>query len=253
MSLSPVDPAPPLQDRPPGPFAPLAPSKPALLFDPLPGAHHRLRGEVLDRNHRNRVLTAAVASLAENGYHGTSVPTVLAAARVSRDTFYSLFAGKEACFLAAYDVAVAWLEAEVARALDGVTRWVDQMRVAIETILAALAADPPLARLLATEILCIGPAAQARRRDLVDRLVPLLRLGRAECPECSPSSPRLELALVSGAISIVDHEVSAGRGDRLAELAPDIAELLLAPYLDPAPAHLLVRRAPARRPAPASR
>jgi hypothetical protein len=60
-------------------------------------------------------------------------------------------------------------------------------------------------------------------------------------------------ALASGAISIVDREVTAGRGERLAALVPNVAEFLLAPYLDGAPAHLRVRGAPARSPAPAFR
>jgi AcrR family transcriptional regulator len=224
-----------------------------LLCNPDPNAHHRFLHQVLARNNRNRVLSGAVAAVAEHGYPKTSVERIIAAAGVSRYAFYGQFPDKETCLLAAYDRGLAWLEQELTAALLGAGDWAEQVRIATARALALLAADLGVARLLATEILCIGPAGPARRRALVDRLIPLLRRGRAEAPGSAAATPRLELALASGAISLVGRELSAGRGERLAELAPDLAEFLLTPYLDAAPARLLIRGAPLPRPAPASR
>src|ERR1700732_5350659 len=56
---------------------------------------------------RARVLTAAVETVAELGYARMSVAQVIARARVSRKTFYDVFAGREDCFLAAFEQAIS--------------------------------------------------------------------------------------------------------------------------------------------------
>jgi AcrR family transcriptional regulator len=248
MSASAGAATPSLEAPPSGPFALLAPAGPSFLLDSPANGRDRFPRELLDRHHRNRVLRGAVASLAERGYSETSVERLIAAAGVSRHTFYAHFTDKEACFLAAYDLAVAWLEQEVATALAAAVDWPGKVAAATGSILTLLAADPGLARLLATEILFIGAAGQARRRALLDRLIPVMQPGRAEQPTSLEPTPRLETALVSGAISVVDREVAAGRGARLADLVPDLNEFLLAPYLGHAEAGRLARRgqAPAR-------
>jgi AcrR family transcriptional regulator len=217
---------------PPGPFAfRRAPFELPASMQGLPTGRSQLSGEVLEQSHRNRVMVGAVKELGEHGYAASKVLSIIKAAGVSRNTFYLYFADKQECFLAAYDVVVAWLEHEATAALAGSTRWADKVRIASESTLALLGADPGIARLVAAEILCLGPAGQAHQRAAIDHLTPLLRLGRTEDPAAAQLSPRLELALLSGAISLVAREVCAGRGDRLPELAPDLLEFLLVPYL----------------------
>jgi AcrR family transcriptional regulator len=242
-------PSPPLQDHPPGPFAPLAPPTATFLFDAALNGRDRFPREVLDRNHRNRVLTGAVAAVAEHGYPDTSIERIIVAAGVSRYTFYAQFPDKEACLLAAYDRGLAWLEEEVTVAVLGAGDWAEKIRAATVRLLALLSSDPGLARLLATEILCLGPPGQARRRELVDRLVPLLLLGRAAVPDRSASPATLERFLVHGAITVVDREVAAGRGEHLGELTPDLTEYFLVPYLG----HVRARRVAGARSRPSAR
>jgi AcrR family transcriptional regulator len=235
--------SPPLEGPPPGPFAiHTSPTPPFLLGGARTGRDEFPR-EVLDRNHRNRILRGAVASLADHGYNDISVERLIAAAGVSRFTFYANFPDKEACYVAAYDRAVEWVEREVTAALSGAGTWPDKVHVACDSTLALLGTQPGLARLIAAEILCVGPAGRARHQTLIDRLIPLLRFGRVEQPASGASTPRLELALLSGFISVVAREASAGRGDRLAGMAPDLAEFLLVPYLG----HAAARRVATRR------
>jgi AcrR family transcriptional regulator len=248
MSLFPADPSSPPEEPPPGPFGLLASPHPTFFLDPAPSGRDAFPREVLDRNHRNRVLTGALAAVAEHGYPDTSIERINAAAGVSRYTFYAHFPGKEACLLAAYDGGLAWLEQEVTAALLGAGDWAEKVRAATARALALLASDPALARLLATEILCLGPPGQARRRELVDRLAALLRLGRAASPECSAAAANRERFLVHGAITVVDREVVAGRGERLAVLDADLTEFLLVPYLGHAKARRVARARPRRSP-----
>ena len=52
--------------------------------------------------------------VAERGYPETRVVDVIGVAGVSRKTFYELFASKEDCFLAAYDVLLGNLLSDTA-------------------------------------------------------------------------------------------------------------------------------------------
>jgi AcrR family transcriptional regulator len=204
------------------------------MLDPLLVGRHPLSLELREQRRRNRLLRGALDSLAEYGYADTTVARITIAAGLSPYAFYAHFPDKEACLLLAYDLAVAWIERQAARAALAVEGWPGKVRGATGSTLGLLAADLGLARLLASEILCLGPAGQARRQGLVDRLVPLLRLGRAEIPASDGSTPRLEQALVHGAIAVVDRELSADRGARLDRLAPDLVQFLMSPYLDAA-------------------
>jgi AcrR family transcriptional regulator len=55
---------------------------------------------------RARLLGAAVALVEELGYGNVSVAHITARARVSRRTFYDLFANREDCLLAVIDDTV---------------------------------------------------------------------------------------------------------------------------------------------------
>ena len=53
------------------------------------------------------MLAAAVEAVEEVGYARMTVAQVIGRARVSRKTFYDVFADREDCFLAAFDQAIA--------------------------------------------------------------------------------------------------------------------------------------------------
>lgn len=120
---------------------------------------------------RARILDAMGRVVAEKGYAAATVADVVREARVSRGTFYALFAGKEQCFLDAYahgtDVLLARVRdgARAARSAD----WRDALRGGMAAYLAALAADARFARTYLFEIHAAGPAAQAARDAVLRR------------------------------------------------------------------------------------
>ena len=59
---------------------------------------------------RSRLLAAAAAVIDEVGYEQTSVARVTARAKVSRRTFYDLFANREECLVALLDEAAGRVE-----------------------------------------------------------------------------------------------------------------------------------------------
>jgi AcrR family transcriptional regulator len=235
-----------LERPPPGPFAGRPPESglPGFLRG-SPVGREQLSAEAVARSHRNRMMLGAVKVVGESGFYDSKVESIISAGGVSRNTFYRHFADKRACLLAAYETTVAWLEEEATRAIAAEACWADKVRVAGESTLSLLAGDPHLARLVALEILCLGPAGQARQRALIDRLSRPLRLGRVVDPLPYEFSPGLELALLSGAISMIGREVNEGRGERLGGLAPALTEFLLVPYLGRAEALRVATSRPA--------
>lgn len=220
-----------------GPFA-LDPEQPAAIaLARLPVGRHGLPREFVEENHRNRLMAGAIDVLGERGYLASTVAGICKAAAVSPKTFYAQFDDKESCFLAAYDVTIAWLGEQGGGAAQAAESWTSAVKAATATTLGLLAADPRLARLCTVEIFLTGPAAAARHRALVDRLSEPLRGGREQKPPTGQALlANLEPTLISGAFSLIARYLSAGEGECLAELAPEIVEFLLIPYLGAAAA-----------------
>jgi hypothetical protein len=85
-------------------------------------------------------------------------------------------------------------------------------------ILHTLGADPELAsRVLATN----------------GELVELMERRGAERPRPTPRLPLMERALVGGVTSIIAEHLIGGDPGRLAELEPQLVELMLMPYVEP--------------------
>src|SRR3954449_12955514 len=126
--------------------------------------------DVRDGAQRARLLEGMTQAVAEKGYAAATVADAVRAARVSRGTFYALFASKEECFVEAYrhgtDVLVERIRAAV-RAEQG--DWVARMRAALRAYLGTLADEPRFARAHLVEILAAGPAALAARDAAIRR------------------------------------------------------------------------------------
>ncbi len=74
-----------------------------------------LRAQVADMQ-RARLMAGAVEAIEEIGYARTTVGQITAHARVSRRTFYELFASREECLAAVLEDVVAVVESELAAA-----------------------------------------------------------------------------------------------------------------------------------------
>src|ERR1700759_1332785 len=68
----------------------------------LPRGRGSLPPEDVARAQRQRILRAMVSAAATLGYPNVRVADVVNRARVSRQSFYALFADKEECFLEAH-------------------------------------------------------------------------------------------------------------------------------------------------------
>lgn len=144
----------------------------------LPKGRHSLTREQVAEAQRLRLAVAMADAMADSGYVGTPVASVLKRAGVSRETFYQLYDDKLACFLDALDLAGAVLASQLATATGGPGPPLDRAERAVQRYLESIAEHPSFARLYVVEVHAAGPIAMQRRAELqavaVDALAALL-------------------------------------------------------------------------------
>jgi AcrR family transcriptional regulator len=195
---------------------------------PLPRGRHNLPPEVVRASQRERLLRAMLDCVAERGYQATTVPQVVAAARVSRNAFYELFEDKLDCFLVLCDELTEELLRETfpATAVGG---WSDALRQGTRRYLAWWQARPRFARAYLVELPTAGTRALSQRARAYarfeERFAWLAALARRQQPELAPMRPVAPRLIVLAVTELVAQEVAAGRFGDLVALEDDIVWL----------------------------
>src|ERR1039457_2970034 len=143
-----------------------------------PVAGPRGGGLYVSELQRMRLLDAACAVIAEQGYRRMAVRKVSERAGVSSKTFYDLFNDREDCFLAAFDHALEELAAVVCPVCVGESEWVARIRAGLGALLGLLDGEPALCRLVFVEALGAGPRVLERRAMVLEQLERVIDEGR---------------------------------------------------------------------------
>jgi AcrR family transcriptional regulator len=196
---------------------------------PLPRGRHKLPPHVVRASQRERLLAAMLESVAERGYEATTVPEVVAAARVSRNAFYELFTDKLDCFLALCDEAATEM-LDTLLAQSERDDWLDALRSGTALYLRWWQERPAFSRAYLVELPSAGPPAieqrdraYARFREMYEALGRWARVERPGLPPLDPIVPRM---LVVAITELVAEEVRAGRVDRLVDLEDQLVALM---------------------------
>jgi AcrR family transcriptional regulator len=204
---------------------------PPLSAFQLPSGRHGLSPAYVAENQRWRLLAAAGELLAERGYAQVKAADLAERAGVSRSTFYAQFDDLGDCLLAAHRVPAEGLLDLVSAACHQPLDWPARLRAAIDAALELLRGEPVFGPLLGAQLPAALPAVAAAQAQLLDRLAELLRSGRELRPPAAPELPAgAERRLVEGALALAAQRAAADP-ERLPELAPQLAQLLSAPYL----------------------
>jgi AcrR family transcriptional regulator len=188
---------------------------------------------VIARSQRERLLDAAIDVVAEKGYAATTIADLTGKAGISRTTFYELFEDKEACFLAAYDVAADVLARRVEAAFESQGAWPERVRAGLEALLESLAAEPAVARLALVDFGSAGPAAQRRYRAALQRMTPLFDEGRDFAPEGRRLPANTSRMAIGAVVGLIAEEIEAGRAGSLPQILPDVLVAAFSPFLGP--------------------
>jgi AcrR family transcriptional regulator len=211
----------------------------------LPGAH-------VAEIQRARLLAAAVRSVDELGYTHASVTDITRRSRVSRRTFYELFANREECLAAVLESAVERIRGELARAeLDtlrgaGGLPWRERVRGGLWAILCFLDREPALARFCVVQSARGAQPMLERREQLLGDLASVVDQGREEGVRKGDCPPLTAEGIIGAASSIVYARLLRGDSEPLSDLQGELMGMIALPYLGPAAA-----RGERARPAPA--
>jgi AcrR family transcriptional regulator len=193
---------------------------------------------------RELILAAMIRVVGSKGYKETSVADVIEEAGTSRTTFYKNFEDKHECFLAAYDMLVEQVFAEVVANCNGEQSWLERVEKGLATIVELFALDPKLARTAVVEVAAAGADARQRHWNAVARFTEYLDGGRelADGRELPENISLMSAGAVSG---LIFDELLAGRAAQLPALLPDLLFAMLVPYIGPRAAAEEMRRAAA--------
>jgi len=183
----------------------------------LPG-RHGMPADLVRAHQRQRLLEAAAAALAEQGYGHLTAARITELAGVCSRTFYQHFEDLWACVLAAYEEGAARLCAAIERT--------GEAEAGIVAAIDLLAAEPAVARLLSAEPPPQIAALAEARRGLIERLGGMLRQVLAARDGATPL-PGLERRLLGAALALVSSRAASGDPERLRALQPELTELLL--------------------------
>jgi AcrR family transcriptional regulator len=130
---------------------------------------------------RSRLLAAAVGSIEEVGYTRTTVGSITDRARVSRRTFYEMFANRDECLAAMLEDVLAAIGGELAATGLAGLGWRERVRMGLWAILSFFDREPVLARVCVVEVSRGGPEVLRRREDLEK----VFAENPANCPKAS--------------------------------------------------------------------
>jgi AcrR family transcriptional regulator len=199
------------------------------------GEASSIRGEV-DEIQRSRVLAAVCEVVEERGVGGATVSHIVARAGVSRRTFYELFADREDCFLAAFDLAVERAAARVVAGFAGSGRWWERVRVALVALLVFFDEEPEMGALCVVHALGAGPRALKRRAVVVRTLADAVEEGGGEVRGDHVPGRLVAEGVVGAVLGVLHARMVEGGCKPLTDLAGPLMGMIVLPYLGPAAA-----------------
>jgi AcrR family transcriptional regulator len=203
----------------------------------LPPGRHGLPRSFVIGNQRDRILDAVAVAVGLAGYAAMSVEDIVVTAGVSRRTFYDHFKSKEDAFLAAYDAVAGQLVERVRSAFRSAPDFAAGVRDCLSEFLTFVASEPRFAEMCIVEAMSAGPDAVARRNAAMQAFTALIESGADTLPADRPRPPKLTAEmLVGGIFDIVYTRVRRGETADLPALAPELAYLVMVPYLGEAAA-----------------
>jgi AcrR family transcriptional regulator len=180
---------------------------------------------------RQRILAAMVELVAERGYKVTTLKQLQERAGVRRADFRRSFAGKQACFLAAYEEISERFASRVFTAFESEKEWRDGLRVAAYAAAGWVGEHPREARYATIETMTAGEFAVERREATLRRFVDLLDSGREQLDEPGSVSRAMAEGIVGGILGMLTKNLRRGVRARPEDFVPELMFLAVRPYL----------------------
>jgi AcrR family transcriptional regulator len=195
-----------------------------------------------EKNQRERLFAAMVATVAEKGYEATTVADLVELSGVSRSAFYKHFEDKQACFLAAVEAMVEPTLKSLG-ADESAPPGMERARQAFTTLIETIVEQAAAAKMCVVEVYAAGEEGAA----LVDRMIESsteVAVGLLEQVPERKGMPRELVRSIVGSIQKVIHKrLYRGQEKDLLELTPQLWDWIFCYPVPPGPLKARRRRA----------
>jgi len=141
-----------------------------------------LRAEARRENRRSEILSAALRTFGDKGFHQTTVADIIDAAGIARGTFYLYFEGKSAIFLELLDGLLAELRGSIVGVdrHEGAPPLGVQLDTIVHRVLHTIADNRLLSTIIIREAVGLGEEVDLRLRLFYQKLLRYIRLALDE-------------------------------------------------------------------------
>jgi AcrR family transcriptional regulator len=226
----------------------LAPLPPPAAWRPerLPPGSHGLPASRVARSQRTRLIFATAEVMTQRGYANTQVKDIIAAARVTKPTFYRYFKDKEHAFLEAQQFPTQFILDRCVEAYFSLDEWPERLWRCFGVLIELIVSNPAISHLRLVECYSAGPEAVRRAEDITRSFTMFLQEGYRYSAQ-DRALPRLTSEAIAGAFfEIVQRLVAEGRLAALRAHLPVLTYIALAPFTGPQEAIGLVEELKAR-------
>lgn len=194
-----------------------------------------------ERNQRERLFAAMVATVAEKGYEGTTVADLVKLSGVSRSAFYKHFEDKQACFLAAIEAMVEPTFAKLAGD-ESAPAGIERMQAAFDTLIRAIVEQPAAAKMCVVEVYAAGEEGAKLVDWMTARSAEVLTGLLEQVPERQGMPPELIRAIVGGIQKVIHKRLYRDQADELPGLTSQLWEWIFRYPVPPGPLKATRRR-----------
>jgi AcrR family transcriptional regulator len=219
----------------------------------LPSGRHDLPRQFIVKNQRERIVDATAAIVAEKGLAGLTIPEIARRANVSHQTFYEMYPTKDDAFLGAQKVGLHQALGVAVQAYEAQGEdWPMGVAAGIRALLDYLASEPAHAHLTVVDTFAASPLAIEIRDTGMHAFAAYLQPGYHYAPS-SRSVPGIAPEAIAGGIwQVLHNHIEHERVQDIAELAPQLVYVALAPFIGGKEAGRIARKRPVTAAAPAA-
>jgi AcrR family transcriptional regulator len=193
---------------------------------------------------RARIVAATVQAIEAVGYPQMRTSQVIARARVSRRTFYDVFADLEDCFLAAFEQTHLRIWRAMSEACCEEQGWRERLRSGLAELLVFIEEEPGLARLWIIDALSGGARVLERRAEILAQFAEVVGRGSLASDKARQPSDIVALGLVGGVFAVLHARLINGFDGPPTELLNPLMSMIVLPYLGPRVAGRELERPP---------
>jgi AcrR family transcriptional regulator len=188
--------------------------------------------EFLDEVKRERTAFGLAEVACEFGLRNVTITMIVTQAKMARNTFYELFANRDAAVRYAAELGNRKLTEAIDQAAEHDGPWAQRIEAIISQLLTSAETAPDLIEL------CLVHAQGAQGipipfdPDLVQTLAGVMRPGRDDAAKDKPG-PRTEELLAHAVLSVIAAHLRKGETETLPGLQGELTELVTRPFLTP--------------------